>query len=92
MKELNGIMSEEDYSIVATVIDKKAFLARRGMGANPYNVALEYDLERLYYALQEHGQRGRRTMVVFESRGKREDDALELGYGLKIYPEQALHP
>jgi len=80
MEELSAIMSEEDYGVVATVIDKEAFLRRRGPGANPYNVALEYGLERVQFALQEHGQRGRRTMVVFESRGKREDDALELEF------------
>jgi len=80
MEELSAIMGEEDYSIVATVIDKEAFLRRRGLGASPYNVALEFGLERLYCGLQEHGQRGRRTTVVFESRGKREDDALELEF------------
>jgi len=80
MEELSAIVREEDFGIVATVIAKEAFLRRRGIAANPYDVALEYGLERLYLELQKRRQRGRRTMVVFESRGRSEDDALELEF------------
>ncbi len=80
MNELNAIVREEDFGIVATVIDKEAFRRRRGTATNPYNVAMEYGLERLFMQLQQRGQRGHRTIVVFESRGRAEDRALELEF------------
>lgn len=63
-------------------IRKEEFKSRRGGQTNPYDVALEFGLERVFLYLQGKGkgQLGRRTRVVFEGRGRKEDAALELAF------------
>lgn len=78
--EIDGLMVEAPMTIVATVIRKNEFTERRGSKTNPYEVALEFGLERVFLCLQERGQRGCRTRVVFEGRGKKEDAELELAF------------
>lgn len=80
MAELSAIVKEEKFGIVAAVIDKQDFARRRGTATNPYHVALEFGLERVFMQLQQRGQKGKRVRVIFESRGKAEDDALELEF------------
>ncbi|MFF8817257.1 DUF3800 domain-containing protein [Leucobacter sp. NPDC015123] len=80
MSELNAILCEERYGIVSAAIRKEEFLRRRGSQTDPYHVALEFGLERVFLQLQQRGQKARRVRVVFESRGKAEDDALELEF------------
>ncbi|MCS5717368.1 DUF3800 domain-containing protein [Herbiconiux sp. CPCC 205763] len=48
-----------------------------GNDISPYDVALMFGLERVFLQLQSRGQAGRRTFVIFESRGKSEDSALK---------------
>jgi len=50
------------------------------MDTNPYHVALEFGLERIFLELQSRGQRGKTTHGIFESRGPREDRELELEF------------
>lgn len=80
MEKLNSIIETSRFGIVACVIDKERFRARRGGSANPYHVALEYGLERVFLQLQQRNQVGRVTRVVFESRGAKEDKTLELEF------------
>jgi hypothetical protein len=78
--EIDRIVTDGEFTVVATVIRKPEFRRRRGTTTNPYDIALEFGLERVFLYLQDHGQRNRTTHVVFESRGKREDTALELAF------------
>lgn len=78
--ELSEIVAHAPMTIVAAVIDKAEFIARRGRADNPYDVALEFGLERVFLELQAQGQVGKRTSIVFESRGRVEDRALELEF------------
>ncbi|WP_040163628.1 DUF3800 domain-containing protein [Microbacterium gorillae] len=80
MRALNDIIEAARFGIVACVIDKERFRQRRGMNTNPYHVALEFGLERVFLQLQQRGQARRMTRVVFESRGSKEDHALELEF------------
>jgi len=77
---LSEIMSTSRYGVVACVIDKTELRARRGENSNPYHVALEFGLERVFLQLQDRNQVGRRTHVIFESRGRKEDTELELEF------------
>jgi hypothetical protein len=43
-----------------------------------YGTAMHFGLERWSFFVRDHGQKGNRTHVVFERRGKVEDDELEL--------------
>ena len=80
MARLDELISKPRYGIVAAVIRKAEFKERVGTVVSPYDVALEFGLERVFLQLQDRNQVGRRTFVVFESRGKKEDAALELEF------------
>ncbi|WP_017793441.1 DUF3800 domain-containing protein [Leucobacter salsicius] len=80
MSDLSGIIGRSPFTIVASAIEKERYKAHAGTTENPYHVALEYGLERVFMFLQGVGQRGKVTHVVFEGRGKKEDDELELEF------------
>ena len=80
MERMNDIISASRFGIVACVIDKEQFRTRRGNEVNPYHVALEFGLERIFLQLQQRGQARRTARVVFESRGAKEDQELELEF------------
>lgn len=80
LERLNEIVRVAQFRVVACVIRKEEFRSRRGAQTNPYHVAMEYGLERVFYQLQGSGQSGRSVSVVFESRGRREDAELELEF------------
>jgi Protein of unknown function (DUF3800) len=48
--------------------------------SNPYHLALAYGLELIYNFLEERRQTQKRTHIVFECRGKKEDKDLELEF------------
>ncbi len=77
MGRISSLVDDSPFDVIACVIDKRAFRDRRGGAANPYHVALEYGMERVFLHLRRRGQRGRPTYVVFESRGRAEDADLE---------------
>lgn len=68
---------QEHFGIVATAIRKHEFLRRAGEAVSPYDVALEYGLERVFLQLQQRSAARRETVVVFESRGEKEDRELQ---------------
>lgn len=80
LADLSKLISEPRYGIVASVIRKHEFKQRVAADVSPYHVGLEFGLERVYLQLQMRRQRGRRTFVIFESRGKKEDRDLELEF------------
>ena len=79
-EDLNQIMMEAPISLIGSVIDKNAHIAECSLPQNPYEVALRFCLERLQRFLIRNEQNGKRIHVVFECRGKAEDDALRLAF------------
>ena len=77
--ELTSIIEASNFILIACIIDKKK-LGNREMPSNPYHVALGFCLETLYDFLLEKKQDDTLTHVIFESRGKKEDDELELEF------------
>lgn len=78
-ERINAIMSDSNYSLIATAIRKQEHKSRYGMGAdNPYDLALTFALERLVPLLEEAGQD--QVQLIAESRGKVEDDELRLSF------------
>jgi Protein of unknown function (DUF3800) len=67
-------------TVIAAVIDKAKHVTRYKDPANPYEMALAFCLERLRLWLRDHGQADRTTHIMFEKRGKAEDDKLELEF------------
>lgn len=79
-ENLNRFMEESKFSIIACAINKYQYRESGYVYDNPYRVAMQFGLERTFYHLQAEGQKGRKIYVIFESRGKREDDELELEF------------
>ncbi len=77
MTDLATIVEEADFEIFACVIDKEKFRNHREDVENPYSLALAFGLDAISLELMSRNQSGRETFVVFESRGKREDQELE---------------
>lgn len=78
--QINAIIKNTKVDIVSTLIDKNKLIKRYTKPYNPYEIALLFCMEKLLDFLLEKGQEGRRVHVIFESRGKKEDDELELEF------------
>jgi len=77
---LNQIISDAPIHLVASVIDKAQLTERYANPYNPYEIALLFCMERALAFLVGKKQSGKRVPVLFESRGKREDNELELEF------------
>lgn len=80
LEDLSAIISESKFQIIATFINKETFHRKHGDGDNLYNVAVRSCLKRLYRFLEEQGQEACVTNIIFEQRGKKEDNELELEF------------
>jgi hypothetical protein len=79
MADLISVIECCPFTIVAGVIHKQRHRDQYVTPINPYSLALTFCMERTYAFLREHGQQqNRATTFIFEKRGKREDEDLEL--------------
>lgn len=78
--DVNGVMESVPFTLIAAVIRKADLGQQYVLPVNPYTIALEFGLERLFKHLEGMGQAEHRTHVVVEKRGKREDAELELEF------------
>lgn len=75
-KDLNGILGEATYSIIATGINKEEHIKKYGKGAkDPYSLSFSYIIERLIFCLGSLDKEGIVEIAV-ERRGKKEDKML----------------
>jgi len=80
MADLSTLVEEAPFTIISVVIRKYEFLQQHPHASNPYNTAMRFGLERIHKFLSSKGQGDHRTVVVFEARGKKEDNELELEF------------
>lgn len=80
MGDVTALMESAPFSLIAGVIDKEAYRRKYVNTDSPYDLSLQFALERLFQELEAIGEANRRTPVIVESRGKREDAALELEF------------
>jgi hypothetical protein len=80
MTDINALVGAAPFTLIAAVIRKSDLSRQYALPENPYTIALEFGLERLFMHLQGLGQAGRLTHVVVERRGRREDAELELEF------------
>lgn len=78
LNELTDIIAVLPITVIASVIRKDQLVDRYSRPNNPYEIALEFGLERLARWLSRRHQGT--TAVIVECRGKREDDELELEF------------
>jgi hypothetical protein len=78
-KRINQIMADPQYTLISVGVRKDRHVKKYGESANnPYELAMEYSLERLVYFL-EH-QPDKDAILIAESRGKKEDTELQLAF------------
>ncbi len=77
MGKLSQIMQESNFVLASCVIEKNKMTQQ---DTHPYHFALRHCLETLYEFLCEKQQQDRVTYVAVESRGKKEDEELELEF------------
>ncbi len=80
MAGLNRLIEDADFTIIAAAIHKEHLARRYVDPGNPYEMALTFCMERAQRFLGERDQDTRKTHIVVEKRGKREDDELELAF------------
>jgi len=82
--DLNSILTEADYTLISSVIDKKRHIEQYGkLADDPYEIALTFIMERALFEADElHADNAR---VFIESRGKREDTIIAKRYNTILY-------
>jgi len=80
LHELTEIIDFSNFILISCTIDKRSIKSAGDIDDNPYHIALGYCMETLYEFLQEKEQQGKKTHVVVECRGDKEDRALELEF------------
>jgi hypothetical protein len=80
MEDLNRLIDDSHFTLVATVILKEKLRDQYAEPRNPYHIALGYGLERVHSFLKTQGQQDRTTHIVFEGRGRREDEELKVEF------------
>lgn len=79
MEELTRIIEFSNFVLISTTIDKRD-LKRQSAEDNAYHIALGYCMETLHEFLREKGQAEKKTHIVVECRGDKEDKELELEF------------
>jgi hypothetical protein len=80
IEALNILVDKGTFQLVAVVIRKMEFAKQYALPANPYDLALQLGLERVYLELNSRGQAARTTHIIVEKRGEKEDNQLELAF------------
>ena len=80
MSDLSGIMEEVPFWVVSCVIQKERLRDEYPNPYNPYHVALKLCMEKLTKILRDQGQCDKKITCIFERRGKKEDEQLELEF------------
>ena len=77
---LNEIIEAVPMQFVVSIIDKPKLKQQYMDPYNPYEISLLFCMERSLQKLISHNQRDKDCHILFESRGKAEDDQLELEF------------
>lgn len=80
LNDLNLLIQQSNFLLVASAIKKDKFRRQYPNPINPYHIAMGFGLECIFLHLRELGCRTGKTFFLFESRGKKEDNDLELEF------------
>lgn len=80
MDDINSLVQGAPFQIVAVLIRKAELAKRVSISDNLYHFALRLGLEGVDGFLRERSQHELPTHIVFEARGRKEDDELELEF------------
>jgi hypothetical protein len=79
LSELGEIIEYSNFILVSATIDKRR-IKKQFESDNAYHIALVLCMETLYEFLTEKGEENKKTHIVVECRGNKEDKALELEF------------
>ena len=79
-EDLNSMIKKAPMNIVASVIQKDNLKKRYSNPYNPYEISLLFCMEKMLFFLRDQKQKGKSTKIIFESRGHKEDNELELEF------------
>jgi Protein of unknown function (DUF3800) len=80
MNDLTQLLVDSPFQVFVVAIDKKQLKEKYSDPWNPYHISLSICMERLRNFLVQQGEKHKLIHVVFESRGKNEDNELELEF------------
>lgn len=80
LHDLNVIVEQSKFLLIASAIKKDKLNRQYSNPDNPYHIAMGFGLERIFLYLRSIGCRTGTTFLLFESRGKKEDNDLELEF------------
>ncbi len=78
--ELTNIIEHSNFILISCTIDKRLLTKPSDLEANPYHTALGFCMETLHGFLKEKNQQQKKTHIVVECRGNKEDKELELEF------------
>ena len=87
--DINYFIINADFNIISCIIDKKKLKEKYSDQKNPYFLSIKFCLERLYKFINNESLK---THIIFEARGKKEDDELELEFRRRIDAGSAFMP
>lgn len=88
LARLDDVLERANFELIAHVIDKEQLTKKYANPFDPYHIALRMNLEQLSIYLKDKGQSGKLTHLIAESRGKKEDNSLELEFRRILDPLQ----
>lgn len=80
LNDISSLMDNVDIEVFASVIDKNRLLKKYSNPWNPYEIAMHFLLEGILFSLKRKKQKGSVADIVFEKRGRVEDNELELEF------------
>jgi len=76
LQDLNRTIEGSRFKIIASVIDKRSLLEKYSYPKNPYDISLQFILERIGFEVQSRISAPVLVPISAESRGKKEDGEL----------------
>lgn len=80
LNQISEVVANTEVDIFSVVIDKEKLKKKFIKTVNPYNVGLRIGLEKILDFLLKNGQENKEIHIIFERRGQKEDNALELEF------------
>jgi hypothetical protein len=80
IERTNSAIEDAPFTVITAVIDKTAHKKKYTEPLDPYEIALVFCMERLFYFLRDLRQGDKTTYLLVECRGAKEDAKLELEF------------
>ncbi len=95
IEELNKAIDSSPFEVISMAINKRHLKEISSHPSNPYEISLEHCIEEIYQFLKDKNQHHKLTHIIIESRGKKEDDELQIVFNkiVEIHlPMQTTYP